>query len=135
MTSAHEAFTVAYPGIPRRRGAERAVRTLRERAGPYLRRAPGFNDASEGPSMAGSTAATTAPHAEPAAVRGDLSLPDGVSFLMNEGQERVKDAYRGNYNCLAQLKHRYDPDNTFHLNQNIQPAQGETDHPSAGRRP
>ncbi len=47
-----------------------------------------------------------------------------VNFLMNEGQDRVKAAYRGNYARLAQVKERYDPDNTFHINQNIQPATG-----------
>jgi FAD/FMN-containing dehydrogenase len=45
-----------------------------------------------------------------------------VNFLMNEGQDRVKASYRGNYNRLAQIKNRYDPDNIFHINQNIQPA-------------
>jgi len=46
-----------------------------------------------------------------------------VNFLMNEGQDRVKASYRGNYDRLAQIKSRYDPDNIFHINQNIQPAQ------------
>jgi hypothetical protein len=45
-----------------------------------------------------------------------------VNFLMNEGQDRIKAAYRGNYARLTQVKERYDPDNTFHINQNIQPA-------------
>jgi FAD/FMN-containing dehydrogenase len=45
-----------------------------------------------------------------------------VNFLMNEGQGRVKAAYRGNYARLAQVKNRYDPENIFHINQNIQPA-------------
>jgi FAD/FMN-containing dehydrogenase len=45
-----------------------------------------------------------------------------VNFLMNEGQDRVKASYRGNYDRLAQIKSRYDPDNIFHINQNIQPA-------------
>jgi FAD/FMN-containing dehydrogenase len=45
-----------------------------------------------------------------------------VNFLMNEGQDRVKAAYRGNYHRLAEIKHRYDPGNVFHINQNIQPA-------------
>ena len=49
-----------------------------------------------------------------------------VNFLMNEGQDRVKASYRGNYGRLAQVKDRYDPDNTFHINQNIQPASGPT---------
>ena len=47
-----------------------------------------------------------------------------INFLMNEGQDRVKASYRGNYNRLARVKERYDPDNTFHINQNIQPAGG-----------
>jgi FAD/FMN-containing dehydrogenase len=47
-----------------------------------------------------------------------------INFLMNEGQDRVKASYRGNYGRLAQVKKRYDPDNTFHINQNIQPASG-----------
>jgi FAD/FMN-containing dehydrogenase len=42
---------------------------------------------------------------------------------MNEGQDRVKAAYRGNYDRLAQIKNRYDPGNIFHINQNIQPPQ------------
>jgi hypothetical protein len=48
-----------------------------------------------------------------------------VNFLMNEGPDRVKAAYRGNYGRLTQIKHRYDPDNTFHVNQNIQPDSGQ----------
>jgi FAD/FMN-containing dehydrogenase len=40
---------------------------------------------------------------------------------MDEGQDRVKAACRGNYDRLAQIKERYDPDNIFHINQNIQP--------------
>jgi hypothetical protein len=47
-----------------------------------------------------------------------------VNFLMSEGQERIRAAYRGNYQRLAQIKHRYDLDNTFHINQNIQPDSG-----------
>jgi FAD/FMN-containing dehydrogenase len=47
-----------------------------------------------------------------------------VNFLMNEGQDRIKASYRGNYTRLAQVKDRYDPGNVFHINQNIQPASG-----------
>ncbi len=43
---------------------------------------------------------------------------------MNEGQDRVKASYRGNYDRLVQVKNRYDPENTFHINQNIDPASG-----------
>ena len=45
-----------------------------------------------------------------------------VNMMMNEGEERVKAAYRDNYTRLAQLKARYDPHNFFHVNQNIKPA-------------
>ena len=32
-----------------------------------------------------------------------------VNFLMDKGQDRVKAAYRGNYDRLARIKNRYDP--------------------------
>jgi FAD/FMN-containing dehydrogenase len=46
-----------------------------------------------------------------------------VNFLMDEGEDRVRASYRGNYERLAQIKGRYDPENTFHVNQNIRPAE------------
>jgi FAD/FMN-containing dehydrogenase len=42
--------------------------------------------------------------------------------MMDEGQERVRATYRDNYNRLAAIKAAYDPDNLFHINQNIRPA-------------
>jgi len=45
------------------------------------------------------------------------------NFLMEEGQERVRASYRGNYDRLTKVKATYDPDNLFRVNQNIAPAQ------------
>ncbi|HEY2884943.1 MAG TPA: FAD-binding protein [Rhizomicrobium sp.] len=45
-----------------------------------------------------------------------------VNFLMDEGQERVRQAYgSGKYERLVTLKARLDPDNAFRMNQNIAP--------------
>jgi FAD/FMN-containing dehydrogenase len=45
-------------------------------------------------------------------------------MMMDEGQERVRASYRDNYDRLARIKAQYDPDNTFRVNQNIQPNGG-----------
>ncbi len=46
-----------------------------------------------------------------------------VNFLMDEGEERIRQAYGAEkYERLKALKRRYDPDNLFHLNQNIPPS-------------
>ncbi len=44
-----------------------------------------------------------------------------VNMMMDEGQERVRASYGANYDRLAGIKATYDPDNTFRVNQNIQP--------------
>ena len=44
-----------------------------------------------------------------------------VNFMMDEGEDRVKATYRGNYERLARIKAKYDPDNLFSVNQNIKP--------------
>src|SRR5262249_42243044 len=45
-----------------------------------------------------------------------------VNFMMEEGNERVRASYGANYGRLSELKAKYDPDNVFHVNQNITPA-------------
>jgi len=45
-----------------------------------------------------------------------------VNFMMEEGQERVQAAYRGNYDRLVEIKSKYDPKNLFRVNQNLRPA-------------
>ena len=45
-----------------------------------------------------------------------------VNFLMEEGEERVRQAYgREKYDRLKALKRKYDPENFFRLNQNVSP--------------
>jgi FAD/FMN-containing dehydrogenase len=45
-----------------------------------------------------------------------------VNFMMDEGQERVQATYGPHYSRLAAIKAAYDPDNFFHVNQNIAPS-------------
>ena len=44
-----------------------------------------------------------------------------VNFMMDEGGDRVKATYRQNYDRLAAIKAKYDPENLFRVNQNIKP--------------
>jgi FAD binding domain-containing protein/berberine-like enzyme len=44
-----------------------------------------------------------------------------VNFLADEEKGRVRAAYGPNYERLVALKTKYDPENIFHLNQNIKP--------------
>jgi hypothetical protein len=44
-----------------------------------------------------------------------------VNFMADEGEGRVRESYRGNYDRLLQIKRNYDPTNLFRLNQNIKP--------------
>jgi hypothetical protein len=59
----------------------------------------------------------------------DATHPDSVggayvNMMIDEGQERVRASYRESYPPLAAAKARYDPANTFRVNQNIEPSPG-----------
>jgi FAD/FMN-containing dehydrogenase len=54
----------------------------------------------------------TAPHSEEGGY---------INFMAGDDQERVRVNYRENYDRLVDVKRKYDPDNLFHLNQNISP--------------
>jgi FAD/FMN-containing dehydrogenase len=45
----------------------------------------------------------------------------GSSASRTIGLDRVKATYRDNYDCLVDIKRKYDPDNFFRINQNIRP--------------
>jgi FAD/FMN-containing dehydrogenase len=44
-----------------------------------------------------------------------------INFMSEDDQSRIKANYKGNYDRLVDVKKKYDPDNLFHLNQNIKP--------------
>jgi FAD/FMN-containing dehydrogenase len=45
-----------------------------------------------------------------------------VNFLTEDEADRIRAAYGPNYDRLVQIKDKYDPENFFHLNQNIKPS-------------
>ena len=44
-----------------------------------------------------------------------------VNFMTGDEADRIRAAYGANYDRLVQIKKKYDPENVFHLNQNIKP--------------
>jgi len=44
-----------------------------------------------------------------------------VNFMTQDEADRIAAAYGSNYDRLVQIKKKYDPENVFHLNQNIKP--------------
>jgi FAD/FMN-containing dehydrogenase len=54
-----------------------------------------------------------------------------VNFLMaDEGQARIRAAYRDHFDRLSELKARYDPENCFRINQNIPPRAASLEEPA-----
>jgi Berberine and berberine like len=45
-----------------------------------------------------------------------------INMMMEEGEDRIRATYRGNYDRLAAIKRKFDPANFFNVNQNIKPA-------------
>jgi hypothetical protein len=43
-------------------------------------------------------------------------------MMDNEGENRIRATYGNNYERLARINAKYDPENFFRINQNIRPA-------------
>lgn len=56
------------------------------------------------------------------ALRPHMANRRYVNYLAADDAGYTREAYGPNYQRLAELKRRYDPDNIFHLNQNIEPS-------------
>ncbi|MDQ6878736.1 MAG: FAD-binding oxidoreductase [Candidatus Dormibacteraeota bacterium] len=54
----------------------------------------------------------TAPHSEEGGY---------INFMAEDDQSRIKANYKDNYKRLVEVKKKYDPENLFHMNQNIKP--------------
>ena len=65
----------------------------------------------------GSSCKVLVPRAPPYAMGGVY-----VNFMTEDETDRIAAAYGPNYERLSKVKRRYDPENLFHLNQNIKPA-------------
>jgi FAD/FMN-containing dehydrogenase len=50
------------------------------------------------------------------------SEPGGyINFMQDDDYGRIRDNYRQNYDRLVEVKRTYDPENLFHMNQNVAP--------------
>ena len=47
-------------------------------------------------------------------------------MMEGEGEDRIRATYRDNYDRLARIKAKYDPENFFRVNQNIRPEKSAT---------
>jgi FAD/FMN-containing dehydrogenase len=90
----------------------------------YPHREPGFNllliSSWTDPSQ--SDACIAWAHETYAALSPHMVNRAYTNYLAADDHDRVKDAFGPNLDRLVELKRRYDPDNLFHLNQNIAPA-------------
>ncbi|HKH53726.1 MAG TPA: BBE domain-containing protein, partial [Mycobacterium sp.] len=55
------------------------------------------------------------------ALRPHMSDRRYMNYMSGDDAGYVHDAYGSNYERLVEVKQTYDPDNVFHLNQNIRP--------------
>ncbi len=105
---ASSSAAVLYPvdGAARRSGRNDTAYSFREAAWAEA-------IASVNPEWASEFWAAVHPHSAGAAY---------VNFMQEEGEDRVRAAYRENHGRLAAIKAKYDALNLFRLNQNIRPA-------------
>ena len=107
-------------------GFRGAATRVEPTATAYPHREPGHNlllisqwtdpaDSDAGIAWARTTFDALAPH---------MAERSYTNYLPADDHGRVREAYGVNYERLVELKRRYDPDNLFHLNQNIDPARG-----------
>jgi hypothetical protein len=102
-----------------------AVSRVDPAATAFRHRSPGFDLAAfhlwPGPAQTGECVALVTRLWVPPLSNGGVY----VNTLLEEGDQRIKDAYGPNYDRLAALKNKYDPDNFFRMNQNIKPSAAE----------
>jgi hypothetical protein len=56
------------------------------------------------------------------AIRPHLADRRWLSYLDDDDDDAIRSAYGPNYQRLAEVKRRYDPENVFQSNHNIEPA-------------
>jgi FAD binding domain/Berberine and berberine like len=101
-----------------------AVTRVDPQATAFPHREPGYNllIAAQWPDPADSDANMSWLHDTYEALEPFTAPRAYVNYMGADDADRVPQAYGPNYERLAQIKGRYDPENLFHLNQNIAPA-------------